>query len=96
MTTSRQKRTIYFSKLHREAHAGVERASQEHTHDVAPEAHHRKKSFSEELRQFVERYGLQWRDEQTAKAVEAPIAAPLTSLQPFNPSTLQLFNSLTL
>jgi putative transposase len=33
------------------------------------EDHHRKRSYSDELRQLVERYGLQWRDEETAKAV---------------------------
>jgi putative transposase len=36
---------------------------------ASQEDHHRKKSYSEELRQLVERYGLQWRDEETAKAV---------------------------
>lgn len=28
------------------------------------EEHHRKKTFSEELRQFVERYGLAWQEEE--------------------------------
>ena len=31
--------------------------------------HHQKRSYSEELRLLVERYGLHWRNEETAKAV---------------------------
>jgi len=35
------------------------------------EDHHRKRSFSQELERLVERYGLQWRGEETAKAVRS-------------------------
>lgn len=33
------------------------------------EEHHRKKSFADELKLFVERYGLEWREEETVKTV---------------------------
>ncbi len=39
------------------------------------EEHHRKKSYSDELKLFVERYGLKWHDD---KAVETAPVAPLT------------------
>ncbi len=42
------------------------------------EEHHRKRSFSEELKLFVERYGLKWHTEETAEAVFA-------SPPPFSP-----------
>jgi REP element-mobilizing transposase RayT len=34
------------------------------------EEHHRKRSFQEEYRRFVEAYGLQWRDEGTGMVME--------------------------
>ena len=33
------------------------------------EEHHRQRSFAEELKSFVERYGLKWNEAQTAEAV---------------------------
>jgi len=33
------------------------------------EEHHRKRSYSDELRLFVERYGLKWRNEETVETV---------------------------
>jgi len=33
------------------------------------EEHHRKRSFTDELKIFVERYGLEWREEETVKTV---------------------------
>jgi putative transposase len=33
------------------------------------EEHHRKRSFTDELKLFVDRYGLQWREEETVKTV---------------------------
>jgi putative transposase len=33
------------------------------------EEHHRKRDFAEELKLFVERYGLEWREEETVKTV---------------------------
>jgi REP element-mobilizing transposase RayT len=33
------------------------------------EEHHRKRSYSDELRLFVERYGLKWREEKTVETV---------------------------
>jgi REP element-mobilizing transposase RayT len=33
------------------------------------EEHHRKRSFADELKLFVERYGLDWREEETVKTV---------------------------
>jgi len=35
------------------------------------EEHHRKRSYSEELKLFVERYGLGWRDDKTVETVDA-------------------------
>jgi REP element-mobilizing transposase RayT len=44
---------------------------------VGQEEHHRKRSFSEELRLFVERYGLKWHKDETAEAVSpAPPVPP--------------------
>ncbi|HEY1662708.1 MAG TPA: IS200/IS605 family transposase [Verrucomicrobiae bacterium] len=42
------------------------------------EEHHRKKSFSDELRTLVERYGLKWRDDKTVETVSAvpPLPTP--------------------
>jgi putative transposase len=44
------------------SHSGVEEVGQ---YIVGQEEHHRRRSFSEELRLLVERYGLQWRPEET-------------------------------
>jgi putative transposase len=35
------------------------------------EEHHRKRSYSDELKLFVERYGLKWRDDKTVETVPA-------------------------
>ena len=46
------------------------------------EEHHRNRSFTDEMRLFVERYGLKWREEETVKTVSR---APLrfnTQLKP--------------
>ena len=45
------------------------------------ERHHRKRSFSEELRLFVERYGLEWREDKTVETVKALSASPYTPLK---------------
>jgi hypothetical protein len=40
------------------------------------EEHHRKKSYSDELRTLVERHGLKWRDDNTVKTVAGvPLAS---------------------
>ena len=47
------------------------------------EAHHKKKSFVEELKQLVERYGLEWHKEETVETVSLPgVASPPTRLKP--------------
>ena len=40
------------------------------------EVHHRKRSFSEELKLLVERYGLKWRDDETVETVSSTSSAP--------------------
>jgi hypothetical protein len=40
------------------------------------EEHHRKRSYSDELRLFVERYGLKWRDDKTVETVSGVLPAP--------------------
>ncbi len=40
------------------------------------EEHHRKRGFAEELRLLVERYGLQWREEETVETVSPVPSAP--------------------
>jgi len=40
------------------------------------EEHHHKKSFSDELKLLVERYGLKWRDDKTVETVSAVSSAP--------------------
>ncbi|HXT10267.1 MAG TPA: transposase [Candidatus Angelobacter sp.] len=35
------------------------------------EEHHRKRTFADELKLFVERYGLEWREEETVKTVSS-------------------------
>lgn len=56
------------------SHSGVGEVAK---YIAGQEEHHRKKSYSEELQRLVERYGLQWRDEETAKAVPSGAAAPV-------------------
>ena len=43
------------------SHSGVNEVSR---YIANQEEHHRKKTFAEELQQFVERYGLVWREEE--------------------------------
>ena len=40
------------------------------------EEHHRKRSYSDELKLLVERYGLRWRDDKTVETVSAVPPAP--------------------
>src|SRR5437764_576061 len=40
------------------------------------EEHHRKRSYADELRLFVERYGLKWRDDKTVETVSGVLPAP--------------------
>src|SRR5437763_15901926 len=40
------------------------------------EEHHRKRSYADELRLFVERYGLKWRDDKTVETVSVASPAP--------------------
>jgi len=55
------------------SHSGVGAVAK----DIAEqEEHHRKRSYSEELRLLVERYGLQWRDDKTVETVSTASAAP--------------------
>ena len=42
---------------------------------ASQEEHHRKKSYAEELKLFVERYGLKWRDDKTVETVSGRLAA---------------------
>jgi REP element-mobilizing transposase RayT len=45
------------------------------------EEHHRCKTFGEELKLFVERYGLKWHDEETVKTVSSATTPPYTPLK---------------
>ena len=36
------------------------------------EEHHRKRSFADELKLLVERYGLNWHDDKTVETVKSP------------------------
>jgi len=45
------------------------------------EEHHRKRSFTDELKLFVERYGLEWRKEETVKTVSLASHRPNTQLK---------------
>ena len=49
------------------SHSNVERVIE---YIDGQEAHHRKATFQEEYRRFVEAYGLQWRDEETGVVME--------------------------
>ncbi len=58
------------------SHSGIDEVAQ---YVATQEDHHRKRSFNEELRLLVERYGLTWRQEETVKTVDehpAPGAPP--------------------
>lgn len=55
------------------SHSGVGEVAK---YIAGQEEHHRKRSYSEELKRLVERYGLKWRDEETAKAVPSGSAGP--------------------
>jgi REP element-mobilizing transposase RayT len=48
------------------SHSGVDDVAK---YIAGQEEHHRKRSFSEELRLFVEKYGLKWRSDETVKTV---------------------------
>jgi putative transposase len=50
------------------SHSGVEEVAK---YIAGQEEHHRKRGFSEELKLFVERYGLNWHDDKTVKTVPA-------------------------
>jgi putative transposase len=54
------------------SHSGVGEVAK---YIAGQEVHHRKRTYSEELQRLVERYGLQWRNEETAKAVPSDAAA---------------------
>jgi REP element-mobilizing transposase RayT len=45
------------------------------------EEHHRKRTFTEELKLFVERYGLKWQGEETVETVSHEVAPPNTPLK---------------
>jgi putative transposase len=45
---------------------------------AAREEHHRKRSFMDELKLFVERYGLEWHDDETVKTVSTVVRARAT------------------
>jgi putative transposase len=57
------------------SHSGVEEVAK---YIAGQQEHHRKRDFSEELRLFVERYGLRWHNDKTVKTVPAtsPARAP--------------------
>ena len=55
------------------SHSGVEEVAK---YIAQQEEHHRKKSFSDELKLFVERYGLKWRDDKTVETVSVVSPAP--------------------
>ena len=48
------------------SHSGISEVAK---YIATQEEHHRKKSFTEELKLLVERYGLRWQDDETAEAV---------------------------
>jgi hypothetical protein len=56
------------------SHSGVDEVAK---YIAEQEEHHRKRSYSEELRLFVERCGLKWRDDKTVETVEI-VPAPST------------------
>jgi putative transposase len=45
------------------------------------EEHHRKRTFTEEFRLFVERYGLKWQEEETVETVSRDTERPSTPLK---------------
>jgi len=59
-----------------------ESAVPEVTHYIADqEEHHRKRTFADELKLFVERYGLEWREEETVKTVSSVFDRSNTQLK---------------
>jgi putative transposase len=48
------------------SHSGVDEVAK---YIAGQDEHHRKRSFSDELKLFVERYGLKWRVEETVETV---------------------------
>jgi putative transposase len=48
------------------SHSGVDEVSK---YIAGQDEHHRKRSFSDELKLFVERHGLKWRVEETVETV---------------------------
>jgi REP element-mobilizing transposase RayT len=55
------------------SHSGVDDVAK---YIAQQEEHHRKRSYSEELKLFVERYGLKWRDDKTVETVDGVRASP--------------------
>ena len=53
------------------SHSGVSEVAK---YIATQEQHHRKRSFTEELKLLVERYGLRWQEDKTAEAVQVPSA----------------------
>ena len=54
------------------SHSGLDEVAK---YIAEQEEHHRKRSYSEELKLFVERYGLKWRDDKTVETVDV-VPAP--------------------
>jgi putative transposase len=54
------------------SHSGVAEVA---NYIATQEEHHRKRSFSEELKLLVERYGLTWHGDETVKTVSSPAPA---------------------
>src|SRR5258708_29627030 len=54
------------------SHSGVEEVAK---YIAGQDEHHRKRNFAEELRLFVERYGLSWHNDKTVETVSATSAA---------------------
>jgi len=56
------------------SHSGVDEVAK---YIAEQEEHHRKRSYSEDLKLFVERYGLKWRDDKTVETVDT-VSPPTT------------------
>jgi len=54
------------------SHSGLEEVAK---YIAGQEEHHRKRDFSEELKLFVKRYGLSWKDDKPLKTVAATLDA---------------------
>src|SRR5690349_949974 len=81
LTVSRLAFPRWFASLSSHVPSGVFSVSHSGVGAVAKyiaeqEEHHRKRSYSEELRLLVEPYGLQWRDDKTVETVSAASALP--------------------